>query len=130
MRARGSSRYPGGLRARFDGDAVGRILQNLLDNAEKYARGSADRTIHVSARAAGGCVEAAVADHGPGLRRGDARRLFQPFRRGHDAGGDRPPGLGLGLALARSLARAQDGDLVVRVTPGGGATFVLTLPSA
>jgi signal transduction histidine kinase len=46
------------------------------------------------------------------------------------AGADGPPGLGLGLALSRSMAHAMGGDLVHRETPGGGATFVIVLAAA
>ena len=54
------------------------------------------------------------------------RKLFRPFYRAVE-GNDRPAGLGLGLSLARSLARAQGGDLVYRPVPDGGACFTLTL---
>jgi two-component system sensor histidine kinase SenX3 len=113
------------LRARFDRDALARVVANLLDNAEKYGRGGADRTIDLAARDRGDHVEIEVTDRGPGVT--DTRALFEPFARG--AGPDAPPGLGLGLPLSRSLARAMGGDLEHR---GGapGATFVLTLPRA
>ena len=114
--------------ARLDEDAVLRILGNLLDNAEKYGRGAADRAVHVAVARRGDAVEIAVADRGPGVAERHRRRLFRPFWRG--AGSDGPAGLGLGLALSRSLARAMGGDLVHRATAGGGATFVLILPTA
>jgi signal transduction histidine kinase len=116
---------PLALRARFDRDALARILGNLLDNAEKYTRGAADRTIALTARAAAEGVEIAVTDRGPGVpvaARGD---LFRAFRR---AGArDGPAGLGLGLALSRSLARAMGGELLYRAAAGGGAELVLRL---
>ena len=118
----------GELPARFDGDGLARVLGNLLDNAEKYGREAADRGVEVTAARAGDAVEIAVVDHGPGVGAGAARRLFRPFARGVD--GDGPPGLGLGLALSRSLVQAMGGDLAHRDTPGGGATFVVTLPAA
>ncbi|MGE5186362.1 MAG: sensor histidine kinase [Acidobacteriota bacterium] len=113
------------LRARFDRDALARIVANLLDNAEKYARGADDRTIALVARDVGDRVDIEVSDRGPGVA--DSRRLFEAFRRGVDRDG--PAGLGLGLALSRSLARAMGGDLAYRGS-GTGATFVLTLPRA
>jgi len=112
------------LRARFDRDALARILGNLLDNAEKYTRGIDDRTIELTARDRGDRVEIAIADHGAGVRDPDV--LFRPFARG--VTNDGPAGLGLGLALSRSLAQAMGGDLAYRA--GTGATFVLTLPRA
>ncbi len=113
------------LVARLDEDAVLRILGNLIDNAEKYGRGGADRTVSITASRRDGAVEIAVADAGPGIDDRHRRRLFRPFSRA--VGADAPAGLGLGLALSRSLARAMGGDLVHRPTPGGGATFVLVL---
>ena len=114
--------------ARFDRDAVARIIGNLLDNAEKYSRQAADRTITLAASAVGAAVEVCVSDHGPGIAGKVRSRLFRPFRRG--APGDGPAGLGLGLALSQSLARAMAGELAYRAAPGGGACFVLTLPRA
>jgi two-component system sensor histidine kinase KdpD len=113
------------LPARFDRDALARIVGNLLDNAEKYGRGAADRTIALAARAAGATVEVVVSDHGPGVPARARADLFRPFACGVD--GDVPAGLGLGLALSQSLARAMGGELAYRPAPGGGAAFVLTL---
>ncbi len=114
------------LSARFDRDALSRIIGNLLDNAEKYARGAEDRTITLSAHAAGDVVEIVVADHGPGVTSDVRARLFRPFSRGVSVDG--PAGLGLGLALSQSLARAMGGDLVYRGGPDAGAAFALRLP--
>jgi signal transduction histidine kinase len=115
---------PRGLRARFDRDALARIVGNLLDNAEKFARHADNRTIRLAALECADTVEVSVADHGPGVA--DRSRLFHAFSRGA-TGGDAPAGLGLGLALSRSLARAMDGDLHYRASEAGGAIFVLQL---
>jgi signal transduction histidine kinase len=69
-----------------------------------------------------------VADNGPGIPRNQRRAMFRPFDRAEDAVGR--PGLGLGLAVARTLARAQGGELELASTNRPGATFVLTLPRA
>ncbi len=113
------------LTAKFDRDALARIVGNLLDNAEKYGRDAEDRTIGLSARAAGAGIEVVVTDHGPGIAPQARAKLFRPFTRGVSADG--PAGLGLGLALSQSLARAMGGDLEYRATAGGGAAFVLRL---
>ena len=114
-----------GLRARFDRDALARIVGNLLDNAEKYAQTAEDRTIRLSAIDCGTTVEVIVEDRGPGIA--DKTKLFRAFTRGvtdHTS----PAGLGLGLALSQSLARAMGGELSYRPREGGGASFVLQLP--
>jgi signal transduction histidine kinase len=113
------------LSATFDRDALARIVGNLLDNAEKYGRQAEDRTITLAARATAATVEVVVSDHGPGIAPQARARLFQPFARGVTADG--PAGLGLGLALSQSLARAMGGELAYRSVPDGGAAFVLTL---
>jgi signal transduction histidine kinase len=116
-----------GLRARFDRDALARIVGNLLDNAEKYGRGADDRTIRLAALDRGAVVEVTVEDRGPGVT--DKTTLFRAFSRGV-TGNTSPAGLGLGLALSKSLARAMGGELFYKPRDGGGAAFVLQLPRA
>jgi len=114
-------------RALFDDDALCQILDNLLDNAEKHTRAVADRRVAVSVNAENDGLRVEVADNGPGIARLQRRTLFRPFDRPPSADGT--PGLGLGLALARSLARAQGGDLDLSADDRPGAIFVLTLPA-
>ena len=116
---------PPELEATFDRDALARIIGNLLDNAEKYGREAEDRTIALVAREIGEQVEVVVSDHGPGVALDARSRLFRPFSRGVSADG--PAGLGLGLALSQSLARAMGGELEYRPADAG-ASFVLRLP--
>jgi signal transduction histidine kinase len=113
----------------FDPDAVTQILQNLLDNAERYARDADDRTITLRISPGNaGSARISVSDRGPGVARAMAGRLFVPFSRGNQLDG--PAGLGLGLSLCRALARAHGGDMFHEETPGGGATFTVSLPGA
>lgn len=112
---------------KFDRDAVAQILQNLLDNAEKHTRNAENRMIHVALALAGSNVELSVSDHGPGIPRKVRRQLFRPFARGNQT--DAPAGLGLGLTLVRALVRAHGGEIRYADADGGGARFVVTLPS-
>jgi signal transduction histidine kinase len=114
--------------ALFDADALGQILDNLLDNAEKHTRMVEDRRVAVTVRADDDQLRIQVADNGPGIPRSQRRAMFRPFDRAEDAVGR--PGLGLGLAVARSLARAQGGELELDADSDGGAEFILTIPRA
>ena len=116
-----------GLAALADPDAVRRILSNLFDNAAKYAPGAPPE---VSVRAAENGVEVVVADRGPGVPPGLEEKVFERFFRADDSLARRANGSGIGLSLARGLARGMGGALVCRPRPGGGAEFVLALPAA
>jgi signal transduction histidine kinase len=111
--------------ALFDPDALDQILDNLLDNAEKHTRTAEDRRVSVTVRGDDNRLRIEVADNGPGIPRSQRRAMFRPFDRAEDAVGR--PGLGLGLAVARSLARAQGGELELVGNDRPGATFVLVL---
>jgi len=117
------------LRVAAEPRTVERILLNLVENACKYASDALDRRLHLQVRPGGSTtVSMTLRDHGPGIPRAERRRIFQPFHRAHrDADGPKS-GLGLGLALARGLARGMGGDLVLARGGGGGAAFELVLP--
>jgi len=117
-----------GVAVRTDAAAIGQVLFNLVDNACKYAAAEPDRRIHIEADADGPMVAIRVRDHGPGIARREARRLFRPFRKSAGDAARSAPGVGLGLALSRQLARRLGGDLRLDETVTDGACFVLTLP--
>lgn len=75
-----------------------------------------------------GWIVVKVADRGPGIQKADIRRIFGRFQRGHGTTGNDIPGLGLGLAIVREFAAGAGGRVEVGETPGGGATFTMTLP--
>lgn len=106
---------------------VERIISNLVDNACKYGAEAEDRRVHLRVNAAEQDITITVQDHGAGIDAGDAARLFRPFVRGERHGHGAIPGLGLGLALARGLARELGGNLEY-LPGGGGAAFRLTIP--
>jgi signal transduction histidine kinase len=117
----------GPLLVRVDPLAVMRILGNLLDNAAIYS--NAGTAIHLSARRDGRQAVVAVHDHGPGIPPDQRERIFQRYTRLDSPTASRSGGLGLGLYIARRLARAHHGDLQATEPSGGrGARFELRLP--
>jgi signal transduction histidine kinase len=108
-----------------DPGAVEQILFNLVDNACKYAPGS---RLAISSDVADTEVHIRVRDHGPGISRADAAKLFQPFRKSAQQAANSAPGVGLGLALSRRLARAMGGELALESGVRDGCSFLLTLP--
>ena len=78
----------------------------------------------------GGDVAVEVADRGPGVPHGLEEKVFERFFRVDNATNRRTNGSGIGLALARALARGMGGDLVCFAREGGGAVFRLSLPAA
>jgi len=109
-----------------DPQAIERILANLADNARKYGKPPYTLTIATTTRR----VTLTLTDHGPGLAADARARLFTPFARSAEAAAGDAPGVGLGLALCRRLARAQGGDLHLNTPPSGGVAAVLTLRMA
>jgi signal transduction histidine kinase len=109
--------------------ALRRAITSLIDNALAHEhRGG---TIAVALRRHHEHVLVDVRDDGVGIEPGAMETLFNRFSRGkiHTAAGDRPR-YGIGLALVREIAHAHRGQIAVAQTPGGGATFTLTIPSA
>jgi two-component system OmpR family sensor kinase len=121
----------GVLPVRAAADAILAVLGNLVDNAAKYSpRGE---PIRMEASAAGDAVVLAVCDAGPGVPASERERIFQRYIQLDAGTANRAGGVGLGLHIARELARAQGGDLVVAGAGGpgqaaGGARFELRLP--
>jgi len=113
---------------RTDVSAVEQIVANLVDNACKYSAGAQDRRIHVHVQADPRWLRLRVTDHGPGIAADVARRLFRPFCRSAQEAANSAPGVGLGLALSRRLARRLGGDLTLVPSGNPGACFELKLP--
>ena len=115
-----------------DVSAFEQILSNLVDNACKHAAGATDKTIHLEVVTTSNSAAFRVRDHGPGVAPKDVRRLFKPFSKSAEEAATSAPGVGLGLALCRRLARAMGGELSLSDTGSeeAGACFELTLPRA
>ncbi len=109
-----------------DSDRITQVLTNLLGNALTATQ--AGGTVTVQARARGRMAQVTVTDTGVGLAAGDLERVFERFYR---APGQprRSAGSGIGLTIARNIARAHGGDITAASPgPGKGATFTLALP--
>lgn len=102
-----------------------RALRNLLENARRHGAGTVSLTLDAS----DGQVQMRVADQGPGVPAALRERIFEPFFRLPGAS-ERDGGVGLGLALVRSIALRHGGTVHCEERPGGGACFVLRLPVA
>jgi signal transduction histidine kinase len=118
----------GSARAGVEPEVIERILHPVIENACRHGRGE----VRVGVTAENGDVTVTVADDGPGVPETDRERIFEPGVRVADGEGDRGArpagGAGLGLPLARRLARAAGGD--VHAEPGLGGRFTIRLPSA
>jgi signal transduction histidine kinase len=109
------------LRVGLDADFAARVLQPVLDNACRYGASS----VTVSIARENGAIRYAVEDDGPGVTDEERERIFEPGVRGEAAETNGARGSGLGLSLARRLARSVAGD----VEAAGGARFVVRLPA-
>ncbi|MDT6984778.1 ATP-binding protein [Streptomyces lusitanus] len=105
---------------------LGRVLANLLDNAQRHAR----ERITVSVRREGDEAVVGVADDGEGVAGADRERIFERFVRLDAARSRDDGGAGLGLAIARDVAVRHGGTLTAGAAPAGGALFELRLPLA
>jgi two-component system sensor histidine kinase KdpD len=115
------------LEAAFDPARIEQVLLNLLGNAIRHARAGGRVEVTTALRESMGrrFVEVAVTDDGPGIPEEDRNRIFEPYQR---AGGEAPGGLGLGLAICRSIVAAHGGTIGVTEGPAGGSRFAFLLP--
>ncbi|MES2424586.1 MAG: ATP-binding protein [Pseudomonadota bacterium] len=120
------------LHAEFDAPPVAvhgvarllrRLIRNLLENARRYG----DGTVQVHLAAQGGRAVLRVSDRGPGVPAAQRERIFEPFYRLPGAS-EREGGVGLGLALVKSIAERHGGTVRCEDQQGGGASFVVELP--
>jgi heavy metal sensor kinase len=103
---------------------------NLIDNAIRYTPEGGSIQLDVDLDADGAAVEVRVSDTGIGIDPEERERIFEPYHRVRGANGRTGPGAGIGLALAREIARAHGGDLTVESEPGRGSTFRVRIPLA
>lgn len=116
------------------GDSVRlqQIFMNILGNAVKYTPLGGNIEMEINEKASDtygcGCYEFIFRDNGIGMSREFQERLFEPFSRAEDSRVSKIEGTGLGLTIARNIARRMNGDITVESEPGKGTQFVVTLP--
>ena len=108
----------------MDDVLIEQVLVNLLDNAVKHT--PPDAPIQILATATDRAVTVEVADHGPGLPRGEEDQVFEKF---HRAAPRARQGAGLGLAICRGIVQAHGGRIWAQNLPEGGVAFLFTLPA-
>ncbi len=122
VRVRFEAGAPG--RVRLDTDALRQIVSNLLGNVEKYAPETGEA--RVRSRREGDRTIISVSDRGPGVPPAERENVFKPFVRLSSQVSDGVAGTGIGLSIARELARLHGGDLTLEPSEAG-ATFQVTL---
>lgn len=105
-----------------------RAVDNLLDNAAKYSDAPVKLVVRVAPKPNITHVVFEVIDHGIGMSPEELSRAFTPFWRADGSRNRRTGGVGLGLALARRIARAHGGDIALTSAPGAGTTARLEVP--
>lgn len=115
------------LKLELDPDRIKQVLANLLINASRFAPDSSEVT--VSIERAEEKVRLSVIDRGEGIPEGLRDKVFDRFYRADNSRNRQTGGSGLGLAIAKSIVEAHSGKIWVQETPGGGATFVIELPT-
>jgi signal transduction histidine kinase len=114
---------------RGDADALSQIIVNLLSNAEKYSNGGKEIILQLAQKQSPlPHAEIKILDRGSGVPRGCEEKVFEKFYRAHDSLSSGVQGSGLGLTIARQIARAHGGDVVCEPRDGGGSCFALRLP--
>lgn len=119
---------PPDLVALLDADRIRQAVDNLVDNAQRFA--PAGSQIAVTGRASGSCLVIEVADDGPGFPASYLPHAFERFRRPDGGRARSDGGTGLGLAIVAAVATAHGGSASARNRPDGGAVVAIDLPAA
>lgn len=106
--------------------ALRRLFENLIENARRYGGGDITVRVVASNRGRDVCIE----DNGPGLPEDQLETLFQPFQRGDNSRNRATGGTGLGLGIARGIARAHGAELRIENRPQGGLGAIVHFPDA
>jgi len=109
---------------------VRQVVTNLLGNARRFSPEDGPIEIVVDANRVQGTASIAIVDHGEGIPPQIREQIFERFWRADTSRARETGGSGLGLAIVASIMKALHGSVAVSETPGGGATFTVTLPLA
>jgi two-component system OmpR family sensor kinase len=109
---------------------VRQVVANLLGNARRFSPEDSPIELIVDSDRAAGTASIAIVDHGEGIPPQIREQIFERFWRADTSRARETGGSGLGLAIVSSILKALHGDIAVSETPGGGATFTVTLPLA
>jgi signal transduction histidine kinase len=119
---------PKAIWAQVDPTRLEEVVANLIDNAINYSHAVTSKPVEVKVlRVSSGTVQVAVRDHGHGIPRALRNRIFERYYR--TEAGARLGGLGIGLYVSQQIVELHCGRIDIRAAPGGGARFVVTLPT-
>ena len=113
--------------ANLNRGVASRILEELVDNALRFSTEATGVEVQVTAAAAPGAIEVRVVDGGPGIDPLEHERVFRPLEQLEELNVRVHQGAGMGLALARTAARAMGGDVVIETSSSAGSTFLWTI---
>ena len=104
------------------------LVNNLVDNAVKYAKENTPPVIKLSTQSNGKHFTMRIEDNGIGMNRDTVKRIFERFYRAHTGNVHNVKGFGLGLSYVKTMVEAHDGDIKAESVLGKGSTFTLDLP--
>ncbi len=104
------------------------LVNNLVDNAVKYAKDNTPPQIKLYTQSNGKLFTMKIEDNGIGMTRDTVKRIFERFYRAHTGNIHNVKGFGLGLSYVKTMVEAQDGDIKAESTVGKGSSFTVTLP--
>ena len=128
LKAGHAEAHASGMLLRGSPRLLRRLLRNLLENARRYSSGEITLALSAGGSAAAPLAVIRVNDRGPGVPAAQRERIVEPFYRLPGAS-EREGGVGLGLALVKSIAERHGGTVRCEDNPGGGASFVVELPA-
>jgi two-component system OmpR family sensor kinase len=115
------------LNAEVDSSGLRQVFTNLLVNASKFS--NPEDQIEIALGSSDGRVIIEVRDHGDGVPKALREKIFERFYRADNSRNRETGGSGLGLSIVKTIVTRHGGDIKALETPGGGATFKITLPS-